>query len=50
MDVEGHIKPGDKFVEVISHQIAASDVVLVVIGPRWTSNRPLVGMIQTILL
>ena len=35
MDVEGHIKPGDKFVEVLNAQVAAADVVLVVIGPRW---------------
>ncbi len=35
MDVEGHIKPGDDFVEVLNHQVAASDVLLVVIGPRW---------------
>ena len=36
MDVEGQIKPGDDFVEVINAQVAAADVVLVVIGPRWT--------------
>jgi TIR domain len=36
MDVEGHIKPGDVFLKVINDNIAASDVVLVVIGPRWT--------------
>src|SRR5215510_16400095 len=36
MDVEGHIKPGDDFVEVLNAQVAASDVLLVVIGPRWT--------------
>ena len=35
MDVEGHIKPGDDFVEVLNTQVAAADVVLVVIGPRW---------------
>jgi hypothetical protein len=35
MDVEGHIKPGDDFVEVVNAQVAASDVVLAVIGPRW---------------
>jgi hypothetical protein len=27
MDVEGHIKPGDDFVEVLNAQVAASDVV-----------------------
>jgi hypothetical protein len=36
MDVEGHIKPGDDFVEVLSAQVAASDVILAVIGPRWS--------------
>lgn len=35
MDVEGHIKPGDDFVEVLGEQVAASDILLVVIGPRW---------------
>jgi hypothetical protein len=35
MDVEGHIKPGDDFFAVINAQIAACDVVLAVIGPRW---------------
>ena len=35
MDVEGHIKPGDDFAEVLNAQVAAADVLLVVIGPRW---------------
>jgi hypothetical protein len=35
MDVEGHIKPGDDFVTVLNTQVAAADVVLAVIGPRW---------------
>src|SRR5215469_907201 len=35
MDVEGHIKPGDDFVEVLNSQVAEADVVLTVIGPRW---------------
>jgi hypothetical protein len=35
MDVEGHIKPGDHFVEVLSAQVAECDILLVVIGPRW---------------
>jgi hypothetical protein len=35
MDVEGHIKPGDDFVDVLRAQVAATDVLLVVIGPRW---------------
>jgi formylglycine-generating enzyme required for sulfatase activity len=35
MDVEGHIKPGDDFVEVLREQVAQCDVLLVVIGPRW---------------
>ncbi len=37
MDVEGHIKPGDDFVEVLNAQVAAADILLVVIGPRWES-------------
>jgi hypothetical protein len=35
MDREGHIKPGDPFVEVLNAQVAACDVLLAVIGPRW---------------
>jgi serine/threonine protein phosphatase PrpC len=35
MDVEGHIRPGDDFVEILSQAVAVADVVLVVIGPRW---------------
>src|SRR5262245_43127438 len=35
MDVEGHIKPGDDFVDVLNRQVAACDVLLAVIGPRW---------------
>ena len=35
MDVEGHIKPGDDFVDVLNAQVALADVLLVVIGPRW---------------
>jgi hypothetical protein len=35
MDVEGHIKPGDDFVEVLIRQVAACDVLVAVIGPRW---------------
>lgn len=35
MDVEGAIRPGDDFVDVLTHQVQTSDVVLVVIGPRW---------------
>ncbi len=36
MDVEGHIKPGDLFADVLGRQVAACDVFLAVIGPRWT--------------
>jgi TIR domain len=36
MDVEGHIQPGDNFIEVINAQVAACDVFLAVIGPRWS--------------
>ena len=35
MDVEGQIKPGDDFVEVLGAQVAQCDVMLAVIGPRW---------------
>jgi TIR domain len=35
MDVEGHIKPGDNFREVLTGWVAACDVFLAVIGPRW---------------
>ena len=35
MDVEGGIKPGEDFVEVLRAQVAQSDVLLAVIGPRW---------------
>ena len=35
MDVEGQIKPVDDFVEVLNAQVAAADVLLVVIGSRW---------------
>jgi clan AA aspartic protease (TIGR02281 family) len=36
MDVEGSIKPGDDFVEVLNTQVGACDVMLVIIGPRWS--------------
>jgi len=36
MDVEGHIKPGDDFVEVLGRQVAQCDVLLAVIGPNWS--------------
>jgi hypothetical protein len=35
MDVEGSIKPGDDFVEVLSAQLGACDAMLAIIGPRW---------------
>jgi hypothetical protein len=35
MDIEGHIKPGDNFVAVLNSQVAACDLLLAVIGPRW---------------
>lgn len=35
MDVEGKMAPGDDFVEVLSAQVDAADIFLVVIGPRW---------------
>jgi len=36
MDIEGHIKPGDDFVQVIHDQVVATDALLVVIGPHWS--------------
>jgi hypothetical protein len=36
MDVEGQIKPGDDFVAVLNAQVASADVLLAVIGPRWS--------------
>jgi hypothetical protein len=35
MDVSGNIKPGDDFVKILNMQVAAADVLLVIIGPRW---------------
>lgn len=35
MDIEGHIKPGDDYVEVLRSQIARCDILLAVVGPRW---------------
>jgi hypothetical protein len=36
MDVEGSIKPGDEFVAVLNSQVAETDLLLAVIGPRWS--------------
>jgi WD40 repeat protein len=35
MDVEGHIKGGDDFVDVLRAQVAECDVLLAIIGQRW---------------
>ena len=35
MDVEGDIRPGDDFVEVLAVQVQSCDVFLAIIGPRW---------------
>jgi TIR domain len=35
MDVEGHIRPGDDFVEVLNCQVCVAEILLAVIGPRW---------------
>jgi formylglycine-generating enzyme required for sulfatase activity len=35
MDVEGHIKPGDDFVDVPRNQVAQCDAMLAIVGPRW---------------
>jgi formylglycine-generating enzyme required for sulfatase activity len=37
MDVEGYIKPGDDFVEVLETQVSACEVMVVVIGAQWLS-------------
>jgi TIR domain len=39
MDVEGYIKAGDDFVEAIEGHVAACEVLLAVIGPRWIDVR-----------
>ena len=35
MDVEGMLKPGDNFIEVLGNKVSACDVLLVVMGPKW---------------
>ena len=35
MDVQGYIEPGHDFTRVLGARVAACDVVLAVIGPRW---------------
>jgi hypothetical protein len=35
MDVEGRIRPGDDFVEILNEQVSVADIVLIVVGPRW---------------
>jgi len=35
MDVEGHIRGGDDFVDVLKAHVAQCDILLAVIGPRW---------------
>jgi hypothetical protein len=35
--VEGYIRPGDDFVEVLEKQVSACEVMIVVIGPQWLS-------------
>ena len=37
MDVEGYIKPGDDFVEVLEEQVSACEIMVVVIGAQWLS-------------
>jgi hypothetical protein len=37
MDVEGDIKPGDDYIAVLTAQVAACNVLLAVIGPRWAN-------------
>ncbi len=38
MDVEGYIRPGDDFVEVLEEQVSACEVMIVVIGPQWLAG------------
>jgi len=38
MDIEGLIKPGDDFVAKLNRAVAACDVLLAVIGPRWAER------------
>jgi hypothetical protein len=35
MDVEGHIRCGDDYVDILRAQIAQCDVLLAIVGPRW---------------
>ncbi|WP_295557988.1 toll/interleukin-1 receptor domain-containing protein [uncultured Hyphomicrobium sp.] len=35
MDVEGHIKAGDDYVDVLRAQVSQCDILIAVIGPRW---------------
>src|SRR5271157_5358946 len=37
MDVAGHIRPGDDFVEVLEEQVSACEAMVVVVGPQWLS-------------
>ena len=37
MDVEGSIRPGEDFVEIIKEQITSTGVLLVIIGSRWSA-------------
>jgi hypothetical protein len=46
MDVEGHIKGGDDFVEVLKAQVAQCDVLLAVIGPRWVDEKDEQGRLR----
>lgn len=51
MDVEGYIRPGNDFVEVLEEQVSACEVMIVVMGPQWLSlvgedGRPLIGDVR----
>jgi hypothetical protein len=35
MDVEGQVRPGDDFVRVMTAKVSATEVMLMIIGPRW---------------
>src|SRR5215469_8597618 len=43
MDVEGHIKAGDNFVDVLNEQVAQCDVLLAIIGERWIGAKDEAG-------
>jgi TIR domain len=43
MDVEGGIKAGQDFVQVLEDQVSTCDVMLVLIGPKWLNSTDEMG-------